>query len=385
MLKFGHKRPFVKNKRTEIWISANTTWNLANFRAGLIRALIDAGYRVKAFTPADHYVEKIHALGISHVHFPLNNRGTNPLQELKTILTVLRTLRRTPPALLLTFTPKPNIYASLAARILGIPVVANIAGLGHAFIEGGWLTHVSRILYRLALHHPSTVFFQNPEDRDSFVRSRLVRAERAELLPGSGVDVERFAPVARIKRDRFYFLFVGRLLAEKGVREFVDAARLLRRRAGNFECGILGFIDKGNPTAISELELNQWQAEGSIRYLGATDDVRTALVDADCVVLPSYREGCPRSLLEAASMAIPLIAANNPGCNQVLIDGKTGFACRPRDAEDLARQMKRMIDLPDEARARLGEAARKLILERFDERLVIRRYLSTVTEALAAG
>ncbi len=375
----------MKNKRTDIWVSANTTWNLSNFRAGLIRALIDAGYRVSAFAPADKYVEKMYALGVDHVHFPLNNRGTNPLQELKTILTILQTLRRNPPALLLTFTPKPNIYASLAARILGIPVVANIAGLGRAFVEGGWLTHVSRILYRLALRHPSKVFFQNPEDRDSFVRSGLVSAERAELLPGSGVDVQRFAPAVKVKRERFCFLFVGRLLADKGVREFVEAAQFLRRQAGNFECRILGFIDKGNPTAISELELNQWEADGSIRYLGAADDVRSALAGADCVVLPSYyREGCPRSLLEAASMAIPLIAANNPGSNQVLIHGKTGFVCRPRDAQDLARQMKRMKDLPEEDRARMGAAARKLILERFDERVVITRYLSTVKEALSA-
>jgi glycosyltransferase involved in cell wall biosynthesis len=368
----------------EIWIAANTTWNLFNFRRGLIEALLVAGYRVTAFAPEDRYVGQIRALGVRHVHLPLDNSGTNPVKELFTILHVLAILRRDRPALLLTFTPKPNIYASIAAAWLGIPVVANVAGLGRAFVEAGWLNIVSRMLYRIALRHPDTVFFQNPEDMELFSSARLVHGHRASLLPGSGVDVQRFSPVNSRRAGHFVFLFVGRLLAEKGVREFVEAARMLRAGGQAFECRVLGFIDRGNPSAIADEELQQWEAEGIIRYLGAEDDVVGTLAQADCVVLPSYyREGCPRSLLEAASMAIPLIAADSIGCREVVNDGVNGFLCKPRDAADLALKMKKMISLSAGQRAEMGREGRRKIESQFDERFVLSKYLNAVRKLLS--
>lgn len=369
----------ARPSQPEIWIAANTTWNLYNFRRGLIKALLDARFQVTAFAPEDQYVGRIRALGIRHVHLPLNNSGTNPVKEFWTILRLLAILRRGRPALLLTFTPKPNIYVSIAAAWLGIPVIANVAGLGRAFVETGWLNVASRILYRIALRHPATVFFQNREDMELFLCAQLVRAERAALLPGSGVDVQRFRPRGRPATDRCVFLFVGRLLADKGIREFVEAARILRAEKQAFECRILGFIDRGNPTAIAPQELQQWETEGVIRYLGATDEVVNVLAEVDCVVLPSYyREGCPRSLLEAASMAIPLIAADSTGCREVVKDGDNGFLCRPRDAADLAAKMRRMIALTPEQRAEMGREGRIKIEREFDERIVLERYLHQI-------
>jgi glycosyltransferase involved in cell wall biosynthesis len=374
----GQER-LVRPSQPEIWIAANTTWNLFNFRRGLIAALLGAGFRVTAFAPEDRYVGHIRALGVRHVHLPLKNSGTNPVKEFFTILKILAILRRDRPALLLTFTPKPNIYASIAAAWLNIPVIANVAGLGRAFVEAGWLKLVSRILYRIALRHPSTVFFQNGEDMALFVSARLVQSDKAALLPGSGVDVQRFRPVDRPLRERFVFLFVGRLLADKGVREFVNAARILRADGQTFECRLLGFIDQGNPTAIAQRELQQWEREGVIRYLGSLDDVATALAEADCVVLPSYyREGCPRSLLEAASMAIPLVAADSIGCREVVKDGENGFLCRPRDATDLAAKMQQMITLSPEQRAEMGRKGRMRVEREFDERLVFSKYMDAI-------
>lgn len=367
----------------EVWIAANTTWNLANFRANLIRALVAAGYRVTAFAPEDQYVSQVQALGVRHVHLPLDNSGTNPFREAFTIFRLMALLRRARPSLLLTFTPKPNIYGSIAAARLGICVIANVAGLGRAFVEQGWLNLVSRVLYRLALRHPARVFFQNHEDMGLFLRARLVRPDRAALLPGSGVDVQRFAPARKSATGTFVFLFVGRLLADKGIRELVEAARILRAEGLAFECRLLGFIDRDNPIAISDAELMQWEAEGVIRYLGVSDNVVDPMGQADCVVLPSYyREGCPRSLLEAASMAIPLIAADSIGCREVVTEGENGFLCQPRDAVDLARQMRRMLTLPVEQRERLGQAGRKKMVEHFDEKIVIAHYLHCIEEII---
>ena len=282
--------------------------------------------------------------------------------------------------MLLTYTPKVNIFSSMAAAWTGVPVVANISGLGTGFIRGGWLTALVKLLYRVALRHPRRVFFQNEEDRSQFVRDGLVSRERTVRLPGSGVDVQRFAPVAKVSDGKFAFLFIGRLLADKGIREYVDAARTVRSEVPEVECRALGLIDRGNPTAVSVDEVRAWEAEGAIRYLGAVDDVIPHLAQADCVVLPSYREGCPRSLLEAASMGIPLIATDVPGCRQVVEDGVNGYLCRLSDSGDLARKMAMMIRLPDEERNRLGAAGRAKMLRDFDERIVLDHYLNAVRE-----
>jgi glycosyltransferase involved in cell wall biosynthesis len=372
-----------RHSQSEIWIAANTTWNLFNFRAGLIRALLNAGYRVTAFSPKDKYVEQVKALGVRHVHLPLDNSGTNPAKEALTVLRLYNLLRRSRPSLLLTFTPKPNIYGSIAAARLGISVISNVAGLGRAFVEPGWLNMVSRVLYRVALRHPARIFFQNRDDVELFLKARLVERGRIDLLPGSGVDVERFTPAQKKESGLFVFLFVGRLLADKGVREFVGAARMLRPEGEGFECRILGFIDERDPSSIQLDELRQWEAEGVVRYLGGSDRVADIMADADCVVLPTYyREGCPRSLLEASAMAIPTIAADSTGCRDIVTEGENGFLCRPRDVSDLANKMRRMLNLSFEQRGRMGLVARKKVLDRFDEKIVIARYLTAVKEVL---
>ncbi len=346
-----------------ILMVSNTTWYIYNFRGRLISALIEAGYEVIAFSPRDSYVSRVEALGARHVHLELDNAGTNPVRDLAAVAGMIAVLRRERPEVLLTYTPKVNIYISLAARIVGIPVIANVSGLGRAFITGGWLKAVARLLYRAALRHPSLIFFQNEEDRAEFVKAGLVTFEKTKRLPGSGVNVDRFCPRARDDGEQsFVFLLAARLLWDKGVGEFVEAARRLKCELPNAEFRLMGFLDVLNPSAISREQVEQWTAEGVVRYMGVTDDMPAAYAGADCVVLPSYREGMPRTLLEAASMGLPIITTDTTGCRDTVEDGVTGFLCQLKDAHDLADKMRRMLMLSDEKRIAMGCAGREKML-----------------------
>lgn len=332
-------------------------------------------------SPKDEYVDRVRALGARHIHLELDNGGVNPFKDIRALTRLTLLFRKEKPDVVLTFTPKVNIYGSLAGRITRVPVIANISGLGTGFIRGGWLTVVVKCLYRLALRHPVTVFFENEDDLSLFVKAGLVRESVVRCLPGSGVDVDGFSPVTLTPiDDKVVFLVVARLLWDKGIGEYVEAARLLKRDFPIAEFRVLGFFYTKNPTAISREQMAAWESEGVIRYLGATDDVAPHYASADCVVLASYREGTPRSLLEAASMGKPIIATDAPGCRNVLEDGVTGFLVGLRDSTDLAEKMKKMLLLPPQQRRLMGERGREKMIREFDERIVIERYLTAIAE-----
>ena len=377
----------------KVMIALNSAWNLLNFRAGLIRALLADGHEVVLIAPADEHVPALKSLGARFVHLPMRTHGTNPLFDLVLLVRFVRELRREQPDVLLAYTAKPNIYGSTAAHVLGIPVVNNIAGLGSAFIKGGWLALVLTTLYRFALSRSKRVFFQNPDDYRQFVEMGLVQAAKCAVLPGSGVDIQRFqsVPLPNFRGTderniqstydrRFVFLVVARLLKDKGVHEFVEAARLLKSSYPWAEFALLGFKDSQNPNAVSEEQLASWQEKGWVTYWGSSTDVRGPLALADCVVLPSYREGTPRTLLEAAAMGRPLVATDVPGCREVVRHGFNGLLCLPRDAQDLANQMQAILQMSDAQLAKMGQASRQLVEERFDEQLVIDAYRKVLDE-----
>ena len=369
----------------KVVIALNTSWNLVNFRAGLIRALVAAGYEVVAVAPPDEYAGQLGALGCRYVPLPMDNKGTHPGKDLLLLWRFFWLLRRERPAVFLGYTVKPNVYGSLAAHILGIPVVNNIAGLGVVFIRGSWLTRVVRGLYRLALSRSARVFFQNADDMGLFIEGGLVRREVASRVPGSGVDLGRFSVTPLpASGGRVRFLLIARMLWDKGVGEYVEAARMVKRRYANADFCLLGFLEVQNPTAISREQMSIWTEAGFIRYLGVSDDVRAEIAEADCVVLPSfYREGVPRSLLEAAAMGRPIITTDAVGCREVVDDGVTGFLCQQRSAEDLAEKMERMIALPPPARAEMGRRGRAKVELEFDEQIVVGRYLDVIKEILS--
>jgi glycosyltransferase involved in cell wall biosynthesis len=367
-------------------ISINTAWNIVNFRGGLIRALQADGFRVVAIAPPDAYSPRLAAMDVGFEPIAIDSKGLSPAGDLRLVARYRALFRRLKPDVYLGWTAKPNIWGSLAAHAAGVPAINNISGLGTAFIAGGWLGATVSALYRLALSRSATVFFQNAEDRDLFVQRKLVRAGRTGVLPGSGIDTDRFAPrPGRAEDGSFVFLLPARLLWDKGVAEFVEAARAVRAERPATRFQLLGFLDVENRTAVPRAAVDAWVAEGLIEYLGATDDVRPPLAAADCVVLPSYREGLPRSLLEGAAMARPLIAADAPGCRDVVRDGVNGYLCAVRDAASLADAMRRMIALPPEARAALGAAGHGIAEAEFAEGIVVARYRAAIAAALAGG
>jgi glycosyltransferase involved in cell wall biosynthesis len=353
----------------------NSSWNILNFRSGLIRALIKEGYDVVAVAPDDNYTQLLSTLGCRFIPLEMDNKGMHPGRDLRLLFRLYRLMRQERPDVFLGFTIKPNIYGSLAAHALGIPVINNIAGLGITFLKTGYLNRLVRAMYRLALLRSRRVFFQNCDDRSLFISSGLVKATKTERLPGSGIDLDRFGVLPLPSGSPVRFLLVARMLWDKGVGEYVNAARILKRRGIDADCCLVGFLDVQNPSAISPLQMDQWVNEGVVRYLGASDDVRVEIAASNCIVLPSfYREGTPRSLLEAAAMGRPIITTDSVGCRDVVDDGLTGYICKPQNAESLADQMERFTALSPEMQAVMGERGRVKIEAEFDEKVVIRSY-----------
>lgn len=368
----------VPRRSRTIVLAANSCWYITNFRLGLARALREAGYSPVAVAPPDPVNQaRLAELGIAFEALSVNRAGLNPIAEAGLLRRVRRLLKRLAPAAYLGFTVKPNIYGALAASSLGIPVIANVSGLGTAFIRPGLLQRLVTGLYRIAFRSAATVFFENPDDQRLFLGRRIVRADQARLLPGAGVDLDRFAPTT-LPSGPPIFLMIARLLGDKGVREFVEAARSLRPQLPEARFQLLGGVDEGNRTAVSRLELQGWIEEGVIEYLGETDDVRPRIAGASAIVLPSYREGLPRSLLEGAAMGRPLVATDVPGCRELVDDGVNGFRCAARDSGSLAHAMDRFARLPERERAAMGAASRRKAEERFDERIVVEAYLDAL-------
>lgn len=377
------QQPAVRPARGKVVLAINAAWNIANFRSGLVRGLQADGWEVVAMAPADAHVARVQALGCRLVEMPMHAGGTNPWHDALLYQRMRAALAAERPQVFLGYTIKPNVWGSLAAQSLGIPVVNNIAGLGTAFIRRNWLTHVARLLYRTALRRSHKVLFQNEDDRRYFVDTGLVDDARTARVPGSGVDLDAFAPVAmptRAPGAPLRLLYIGRLLRDKGLVELAQATRLLAARGLNIEIALLGFLDVANRTAISRAEVDAWQAEGLLRYLGSVDDVRPHIAEADAVVLPSYREGVPRTLLEAAAMARPLIASDAIGCRDAVDDGINGFLARVRDAGDLATQIGRFAALSDAERRAMGLASRAKVEREFDERFVVDTYRKLLRE-----
>lgn len=374
----------VAPPRARLLLFVNDLWNAANFRLRLIEALEAKGHSVSIAGPPHPVLESMLRTPSRDVHLiPMRKEGLGPFEEARLLARVLYLLRRKRPGVLLSFTPKPNIYGALAASMLGIPALPNVSGLGTAFIRGGALRRLLALLYRAAFRRVPHVFFQNEEDLRMFVGERLVRPDQARLLPGSGVDLERFAPRPERPPDgTTRFLFVGRLLGDKGVRDLAEAARQLRRRHPDARVQLLGFADSDNRTAITRSELDSWVAAGTLEYLGATDDVRPHIAAADAVVLPSYREGLPRSLLEAGAMGKPLIATDVPGNRSVVDHELNGFLCRPADPPALAGAMERFLRLPAAERRRMGARSREKVVAGFSEAKVIAAYIDTIDQLI---
>ena len=359
---------------TPIVLCSNTAWNLVNFRGPIIAALVADGRRVIAAAAPDGTEAKLAELGAEFHPLPVEAASRNPLHDIRLFLSLAALLRKTRPSVLLTFTVKPNIYGTLAARLARVRAIATVSGLGSAFLGGGKTAKLVERLYRLAFKDADSIFFQNDEDRNLFLERKLVSPAQVHRVPGSGVDLDEFRICELPGAESPVFVLIGRMLRDKGVTEFVEAARLLSGMKPAPRFVMVGGSGVDNPSAVPISEIERWVSEGTIEYAGVMDDVRPAIEAADCVVLPSYREGLPRSLLEGAAMGRPLIASDVPGCRDVVEHGVNGYLCAPRSSEALADAMRMMADLSAEERTAMGLRGHEKIKKTFAVSRVIAAY-----------
>lgn len=363
--------------------TVNAAWNMWNFRRPVIVALLADGHRVTILAPEDEQVGNLEALGCRVRPLAMDQKGLNPVRDFRLMRRMKQAFKDERPDVILSYTIKNNIYGALAARSLGIPFIPNVSGLGTAFLSGGALQLFAERFYRHAFKTLPTVFFQNEDDRDLFVSRGTVRAGQTRGLPGSGIDLAHFAPTDYPSVDQTpTFLMIGRLLRDKGVHEFVAAAQQVKRLHPGARFQLLGAVDARNRTAIDRETVLEWQGTHGIEYLGTCDDVRPHIANAHCVVLPSYREGAPRTLIEAAAMARPLIASDVPGCRSVVEDGVTGFLCEVRSGESLAQACLAFLDLPHDAQIAMGRAGRAKMEREFDQAYVVDAYRQAIADAL---
>lgn len=367
-----------------IAITANTSWYLYNFRKNTILSLIENGYDVIVIAPLDDYSDKIVGFGVKFVPISIDQGGTNPYRDLKTIFYFYKIYSLHNVDVVLNFTPKNNIYSTLAAARFGIKVINNIAGLGSLFINEHITSKIARFLYKISQKHAHKVFFQNEEDRELFILNGFSQRHITDRLPGSGVDLSRFSVVKSRDDNRVRFLIVARMLYDKGIKEYVEAARVLKQKYGEkVEFRLLGFLDVNNPSSISASQMQSWVDQGLVNYLGVSDFVEEVMGEVDCIVLPSfYREGVPKSLLEAGAMGKPIITTDNVGCRETVDHGVNGFLCEPRSISGLTKALEKIILMPYAKRIEMGLNSRKKIESEFDEKIVISKYLAAINSLI---
>ena len=368
----------------KILLFVNSSWNVINFRANLVKALLQQGHHVVVMAPRDQYTPLLFNINCQYVELNFSSRSINPFSELRLFRRVITEMREICPDAVISFTLKPNIYGALAARILGKAYFPNIAGLGISH-SNFLLRRIVRLLCKVALSRSEICFFQNIDDQEYFLTNGIVPKHAARLLPGSGVDTRRFfvdtdVHTKRYDSNRFRFLLSGRLLRSKGIFEYELAAKRLSQEFDGVDFIVMGFSSADSSDTVSEEDLKRWREEGVITFDGSSDDMKSVLEDVHCFVLPTYYgEGTPKSLLEAAAMELPIITTDSAGCRDVVQDGLTGFLCQKADHEDLYQKMKMMLELTAANRQAMGKRARTNIVKHFDDRLVSQAYLSCLT------
>ncbi len=375
----GYLRVLLEIMR--IVILYNSSWYVFLLRQNLIKALQSTGCSVTVIAPVDDYTERVKKLGVDFIPIVMDGTGRSPLVEAWTLSSIYRALLRVRPDAVLSFTVKCNLYAGLCRRALEFIHLANVSGLGELFDGKTGVASAVALLYRVALARTHLVFFQNSEDKSILSKSGAVDELRAEVIPGSGVDLERFTPIQSTPRSERIFLMFGRLLPQKGFDHFIEAARQLRNRGGDRSVfWILGAADNTRQESLRLRErIDSAHGEGVIRYLQSTDDPLSLIRQADVVVLPStYNEGVPRSLLEALACGKPVVTTDWKGCRETVVAGENGLLVKPHDTSSLVGALGYLAGCDSDVLERFGARSRSLAEQRFDERLVLNSYLEAL-------
>ncbi len=367
----------------KVLICSNTSWSIYNFRFNLAKSLRKNGYKVILVAPYDEYSERLKQ-EFEYYNICIDNKGTNPIEDIKTIIRFYILYKNIKPDIVLNFTIKPNIYGTIVCSLLKIKTANNITGLGTLFMKQNFITIIAKYLYKYSQSKADKVFFQNKDDFELFIGEKLVKRNKSDILPGSGVDINKFKPEIYKKEDNiFKFLLISRMLWDKGIGEYVEAGKIIMKKYKNIEFQLLGFLDVDNRSAIRREQMQKWIDRGYVKYLGISDNVKEEIKKADCIVLPSfYGEGTPRILLEAASMAKPIITTNSVGCKDVVDDKVNGYLCNIKDSDDLAKKMKMMLKMSKKEQDIMGQKGREKIIREFDEKIVINKYLDSIIKIL---
>jgi len=340
---------------------------LSGFRKELILRLIAEGHELIGLTPLADCIDQLREAGMLFFEAPVDRRGLNPFRDVLSLKNYYRILRKERPDMVITYTIKPNIYGGIVCRMLKIPYCGNITGLGTAFESLKIIKTVAIMLYQIAMKKAKCVFFQNSENLRVFLASHIITSQQAVLLNGSGVNLERFSYQSYPKDTNIIkFLFMGRIMREKGIHELFQAMHSLREMGFDCRLTVLGAYEENY-----ESEISQYEQEGWLHYYGYQEDVRPFIADSHCLVLPSWHEGMANTNLESAASGRPVITSNIPGCRETIIEGISGYLCKAKDADDLCRQMKKFIELPYEEKRRMGQAGRRHMEQVFDRRNVV--------------
>jgi glycosyltransferase involved in cell wall biosynthesis len=370
----------IKPEKSIVVIVANMARTLYKHRLPLILDLKQAGYRVVLAAPFDESVGALlDTTGTEFISLKYFRRNSiRPAQELKALLELHRLVGNLHPSIILTFGIQSVVLGNLAVlRKKGILVVSVITGLGYTFLHPGRLSWAVRCLLKWSLKRSAAVVLENQDDLDWITAKKLARPEQTLLIPGSGVDLDHFRPEARPEHSgKIVFTFIGRLLYDKGLREFAEAAIQVKRSCPEAAFWIIGPLDDDNPAHVDQKDLLQWVRSGAVQYKGVVEDVRPLLAQTDWVVLPSYREGLSRVLLEAMAMAKPLITTNTPGCKETVEPGRNGFLVPMKDAQALADVIRKCCSMPQEAVERMGDYSRKQAARYFGSSRINRQFLS---------
>jgi glycosyltransferase involved in cell wall biosynthesis len=372
------------NCLVKIVLVANTSWNVYNFRKKLILSFLEKGFEVICVAPEDIFTKEIQDLPVTYLPIRLNPKGNNPFSDLFLIyqLTKIYTIHK--PDVVLQYTIKPNIYGSFAAYLAGVPVINTVTGLGTVFLHKTITSAIAQKLYTWSFKSASMVVFQNEDDQDLFVEKKIVKVANTRIIRGSGVDVTAFkSSTSNSDRQPFQFLMVARLIYDKGIREFAEASKMLYELYGStVECVLIGAIDSDKNLGIPKDELKVWVDENHILYKPFTNNIVEEYQVASVVVLPSYREGLSKSLLEAASCSKPIIASNVAGCKEIVIDTKNGYQCVPKNSKDLFEKMLKMLACTKGELDEMGKFSRSLVVENFSDKIIFNEYFCLVNEVI---
>lgn len=355
----------------------NTLWGLLNFRGEVIKTLCKEGNEITLIAPFDSNISLKEYEGINYIPIKLSRKGKNPFQEINYLYSLFKNYKKNKFDLVFHYTIKPNIYGNIAAKLNKINSISIIPGLGHLFINESITTKIAEKLYKFALNFSKEVWFLNNDDKDLFVKRKLVNEENIKILPGEGINLDKFYPLENSRKDnKLIFLMVARVLWEKGFKEYIEAAEFLKEKYNNLEFQLLGMIDEDNPSGVKKEIIENYHRKGIINYLGISNDVRKIISNCDCLVLPSYREGISRILLESSAMEKPLITTNITGCKEVVKNN--GYLCKVRNSKDLIEKIEKFIVLSKDKKIEMGKNGRKLMREKFDVNYVINFYLEVI-------